>query len=96
MGSDIEGELKQVKKRIIMLQLVGAPGAILLGLGLYGMFGANGNAFHPLLNNKNVVAGLVILGIAIEIWQFVVLIPLVKKQIRLINERDKTRNQAGG
>lgn len=89
MDSNSEAELKRLKKRIILLQVIGAPGAVLLGLGLYGVFGANGNAFHPLLNDKSVVAGLVIIGVAIEIWQFAVLIPLFRKQIKLLNERNK-------
>ena len=89
MKPNTEAELKQLKKRIILLQIIGAPGAILLGLGLYGVFGANGNAFHPLLNDKNVVAGLVVAGVAIEVWQLVVLIPLFRKQIKLINEKNK-------
>ena len=88
MKPNSEVELKQLKKRIILMQIIGAPGAILLGLGLYGVFGANGNAFHPLLNDKNIVAGLVVVGVAIEVWQLVVLIPLFKKQIKLMNERD--------
>ena len=82
-------ELKQIKKRIIFTQIIGAPGAILLGLGLYGVFGANGNAFQPLLNDKNIVAGLVVAGVAIEVWQLVVLIPLFRKQMKLLNEKNK-------
>ena len=35
-----------------------------------------------------IVAGLVVVGVAIEVWQLVVLIPLFKKQIKLMNERD--------
>lgn len=88
MNSNSETELKQLKKRIILTQVIGMPGAILLGLGLYGVFGANGNAFHPLLNDKHVVASLVVIGVAIEVWQLVVLIPLFKKQIKLINQRN--------
>ena len=83
MSSNNKDELKNIKKKIAMTQLVGAPGAIFLGLGLYGMFGTNGDAFHPLLNDKNIVNALLISGVAIEIWQLYVLFPLLKKQAKL-------------
>jgi hypothetical protein len=83
MISNNEAELNNIKKKIVKTQIIGAPGAILLGLGLYGMFGANGNAFHPLLNDKSIVNSLLIVGVAIELWQLYVLIPLFKKQSKL-------------
>ena len=83
MISNNEDELNNIKMKIVKTQIIGAPGAILLGLGLYGMFGANGDAFHPLLNDKSIVNSLLIVGVAIELWQLYVLIPLFKKQSRL-------------
>ena len=83
MISNNEDELNILKKKIVKTQIIGAPGAILLGLGLYGMFGANGGAFHPLLNDKSIVNSLLIVGVAIELWQLYVLIPLFKKQSKL-------------
>ena len=78
-----EEELVGIKKKIIKTQLIGTPGAILIGLGLYGMFGANGDAFHPLLNNEVFVQRILIIGAVIEIWQFYVLMPLFKRQSKL-------------
>ena len=83
-----EAELNNIKKKIVKTQIIGAPGLILLGLGLYGMFGANGNAFHPLLNDKSVVNSLLIVGVAIELWQLYVIIPLFKKQGKLVREKN--------
>jgi len=83
MISNNEAELNDIKKKIVKTQILGAPGAILLGLGLYGIFGANGDAFHPLLNDKSIVNSLLIVGVAIELWQLYVLIPLFKKQSKL-------------
>jgi hypothetical protein len=87
MEKNTDIELKNIKKKIIKTQLVGAPGALLLGLGLYGMFGANGDAFHPLLNDAVFVKNILYIGAAIEIWQLYVLIPLFKKQSRIIKNR---------
>ena len=83
MNANNKEQLKRVKSQIIKTQILAAPGAILLGLGLYGMIGANGNAFHPLLNDLNVVYGCLAIGSAIEIWQFFKVIPLLKKQSQI-------------
>lgn len=88
MLTNHEIELKNIKKKIIMTQLIGAPGAIFIGLALYAIFGANGDAFHPLLNDKTIVNSLLIIGIAIELWQFYVIIPLFKKQSKLLREEN--------
>jgi len=88
MIQNYEAELNNIKKKIIKTQIIGAPGLILLGLGLYGMFGANGNAFHPLLNDKSIVNSLLIVGVAIELWQLYVIIPLFKKQAKLVREKN--------
>jgi len=82
-----EEELIATKKKIVKTQIIGAPGAILIGLGLYGMFGANGDAFHPLLNNEVFVERILIIGAAIEMWQLYVLIPLFRKQSKLAGNK---------
>ncbi len=87
MIQDYEAELKSIKKKIVKTQIIGAPGAIFIGLGLYGIFGANGNAFHPLLNDKSIVNSLLIVGVAIELWQIYIIIPLFKKQAKLVREK---------
>ena len=86
MSQDIKTELSHIKRKIIKTQLFGAPGAILIGLGLYGLFGANGDAFHPLLNNVVFVKNILVAGIVIEIWQLYVLIPLLKKHTFLYKQ----------
>lgn len=83
-----EDELEIIKKKIIKTQMIGAPGAILLGVGLYGMFGANGDAFHPLLNDDIFVKNILVIGAVIEIWQFYVLIPLFKKKSKILNDKN--------
>ncbi len=83
MNPDRNRELIDTKKQIIKIHILAAPGAIFLGLGLYGMFGANGNAFHPLLDDQTIVAALLLSGVAIEIWQFLALFPLLKKHGKL-------------
>ena len=83
-----EDGLKEIKKKIIKTQMIGTPGAILLGVGLYGMFGADGDAFHPLLNDEIFVKNILVIGAAIEIWRFYVLIPLFKKKSKILNDKN--------
>ena len=81
-------ELNQIQKNIFKLNLIGSFGAILLGLGLYGIFGADGDAFHPLLNDSNFVYGILTVGVVIQIWEFSKLIPLLKRKHKLANEKN--------
>ncbi|WP_126456016.1 hypothetical protein [Sulfuriflexus mobilis] len=90
MNTHNEEQLKHIKSKIVKIQIIGAPGTILLGLGLYGMFGAQGNAFHPLLNDLNIVYGLLGVGATIALWQLFTLIPLWRKQSRLVKESSAT------
>ena len=87
MDTSREEELSQIKSKIIKINIIGYPGLILLGLGLYGLFGAKGDAFHPMLNDMKVVYGFIAYGIASVIWEFTKLIPLYRKKEKIINEK---------
>lgn len=75
--------MKKIRKKISLVNLLGTPGALLLGLGLYALFGAKGDPLFPILNNTTVVYLMVVVGVVIEIVQFVVLLPLFKKKALL-------------
>ncbi len=83
MSSDEATELAALKKRIVKLQLMGMPGAICLGLGLYGLFGTDHGAFHPLLENRQVIVSLLVVGTIIEVWNLRAVLPLVKRKAEL-------------
>ena len=68
MNLDIEQRKKEIDKKIVMVSLIDMPGSILVGLGLYAKFAANGNAFHPLLNNESTVNIMLAVGGAIMLW----------------------------
>lgn len=74
-----EEEQKYIQKKMLAASLLGAPGTILLGLGLYGKFDANGEAFVSVLNNPAYVNGFIVLGGVIMIWEFVVVFRLAKR-----------------
>ncbi|HEB59918.1 MAG TPA: hypothetical protein ENJ01_11895 [Gammaproteobacteria bacterium] len=77
---------QEFRKKMLLINLAGLPGAIFLGLGLYGLFGANGNAFHPLLNDQDIVWGLLGIGGLLELVQFVTAIRLMRRRPRLPSE----------
>ena len=87
MDTSREEELSQIKSKIIKINIIGYPGLILLGLGLYGLFGAKGDAFHPMLNDMKVVFGFIAYGIASVIWEFSQLIPLYRKKEKINSEK---------
>ena len=79
-------QLAAIKREILKTQLFGIPAALLLGLGLYGLFAANGNAFHPLLDNRNIVYAMLIAGVILEVLQMYRLIPVLKEQARIVSD----------
>jgi len=76
-------QIKEVTANLVKIQVFGAIGWILVGLAMYGIWGAQGNAFHPLLNDSDVVYGMLYVGIAIMVVEFAIYIPLLRKRIVL-------------
>lgn len=81
----MEDKLESINKDLIKTKIIGAPGMIMVGLGMYGMFGAKGHAFHPLLNNTDFSYTLLIVGGVIAIWEAIKVISLSKEKAKLEN-----------
>jgi len=79
-------QLKEITQKMIKIQVMGSIGSILVGLALYGIFGAQGDAFHPLLNNMDVVYSMLVTGGVIMLWEVIVFISLVKKRNTLMKD----------
>ena len=60
--------LKAIEKEFVKIGIIDAPGTLMVGLGLYAKFAANGNAFWPLLNDDAVVNSFLLFGGAIMLW----------------------------
>ena len=88
MDTSSEEQLPQIKSKIIKINIIGYPGLILLGLGLYGLFVAKGDAFHPILNDIRYVSGFIVYGIASVVWEFTQLIPLYRKKEKINSEKN--------
>lgn len=79
-------ELRQIHRKLLITNIIDAPGAILLGFGLYGVFGANGNAFIDILNNQNIVYGAIVVGGAIMAWSLLKMLTLLKRKAEIMSE----------
>lgn len=83
-----EEELKHLRKKLIFTNIIGSPGPILVGLGLYGKFDANGDAFISILNNQDYVHGFIVVGGIIMLWEIFTMIPLVQRKSELMNKKN--------
>lgn len=72
-------ELKAIQRKMVQSQIISAPAMLLIGLALYGLFGADGQAFHPLLDDVTTLYVMLVVGIFIELWQLSVFLPLARK-----------------
>ncbi|ARN74028.1 hypothetical protein [Oceanicoccus sagamiensis] len=81
-----EERIKAIGKEITRVALIDALGSILVGLGLYAKFVANGNAFHPLLNDGTVVNIMLGTGAVIIVWGGYKLFTLSRGKLSLKNE----------
>jgi len=88
MSTDDEIRLADISKRITMIAMLFlAPANILVGLGIYGVFAAKGNAFHPLLNDMQACYALIAVGIVIEGIGLVRFMSLVQERARMLPKR---------
>jgi hypothetical protein len=80
MKDQLKVEVTNIKKEIIKTQIIGALGTILVGLGLYGVFGAQGNAFLLLLNELDNCYAILVVGGAIVVWEAIRILKLTRRQ----------------
>ena len=80
-----DGELKRIQRKLLITSSIDAPGAILMGLGLYGVFGADGNAFIDILNYQDIAIGAIVVGGAIMAWALVKMVSLLKRRAEILS-----------
>ena len=68
----------EIDRKIIMVQVISAPATIMVGLALYGMFGANGDAFWEPLNNPTVTWNMLGIGAMVMAWETFQIVKLAR------------------
>jgi hypothetical protein len=86
MLGDKEQRIKEIDKQIAKVGIIDAPGSIMVGLGLYAKFIANGDAFLPILNDQSFVNMILVFGAAIMIWGAYRTFTLVRERARIQKE----------
>ncbi len=86
MKDEIEQRLKEIEKETVLVGIKEAPGAFMVGLGLYAIFAADGDAFLPILNDQTFVYAMLAVGAVIMLWGFKKTISLAQERIRLLKE----------
>lgn len=74
-----------IQRQLIKYQLFSTPAVIMIGLALYGLFGAQDGAFPSILNHEDVAYSLLTAGIALEAWVMLKTIPLIRHRKRPSN-----------
>lgn len=71
-------ERRKIRAALLKTQLLGAPGVILIGLALYGLF-VEGEPFHPLFADRERCIYMLVIGAGITLWETLTVIKLGKR-----------------
>ncbi|WP_462159803.1 hypothetical protein [Pseudoalteromonas sp. GB56] len=85
MTNNMEEKQTAITKKMMKVQLLGAPGSILFGLGLYGVFAVNGDAFIDFLNDPRNCYAMIGVGGAIMLWEAYAIFKLARQRKALKN-----------
>lgn len=85
MTNQHSDEIKALQREMIKVSILEAPGSVLLGLGLYARFGADGEPFLPILADESVVMGMLVAGGAIVLWGSLRFVMIGKRRKALEN-----------
>ena len=75
--------VKNIEAAIIKYSALDGLACLMLSMGLYGKFAAQGEAFMPILNNSKVVNGLLFLGVIILVVSGSKLFSLMRQKAKL-------------
>ena len=82
-----ERSASDITRKMILVQLVGVPGTIMVGLALYGIFAADGNAFWAPLNDTRVTYNMLGIGAVIMAWESFQVVKLARLKQSLVDHR---------
>jgi len=83
MQLEPEVEQKLLDRKMLRIQLIGAPFNIALGLGLFGLFGGGANQVFPFLGNELAVNALVGGGAAGVLWEVLQVVGVIRRKAQI-------------
>ncbi len=83
MPTNREEEISRLRNEARRIAILEAPGAIMVGLALFGIFNKGSQALHPLLDDPVVTTGMLIVGGVIMAWATWRVIPVTKRMAEL-------------
>jgi len=83
-----QDKIKEIEKKITMVGIYDAPGAIMIGLALHAKFAANGKPLLEILNNPDVVNTFFVVGSLIMAWGGYSLFTLSREKSKLLNAKN--------
>ena len=83
MQNQDEVELAQVQRALLVVVLLDALGATLVGFGLFGVFAAGGDELTDPPIDPNLAFYAIAFGAAIMLWSLIRIIRLLKRKAEL-------------
>jgi hypothetical protein len=81
--SRVEEEINSINRELKRNKIIGAPGILLIGLAVHGIFAEPGRALHPFLNDIGNCYFMLAVGGAIAVWEVKEILRLTKRQSEL-------------
>ncbi len=88
MQSHKQAELAQIQRALLLIVMLDAVGTILVGLGLFVVFAAEGEAPGGLLESRDSAFYAIAVGAAIMLWSLIKIVSLLKRKARLMRASD--------
>ncbi|WP_372870337.1 hypothetical protein [Shewanella sp.] len=77
-----QAQLAAIKRNMVLTQVLGFPGTLMIGLGIYGLFG-NGAELHKVLTEPLHCYALIAAGGMITLWEGLKIIKLARQRKQL-------------
>jgi len=77
-------ELRQIQRWLLITSILDLPGVILMGLGLYAVFGTDRSALPDIFYNQSIAFGAILMGGAIMAWALFKMVSLLKRRSEIL------------
>lgn len=78
--------IHDINKEIVKVAALSVPGVLAMAVGLYGFFVEDAAALHPLLEQPNLVVGLLGFGFISWLWYSRTLLRLAREKAQVLGK----------